>query len=93
MNLDQLTDDDIAALLALPKRVTNPSVRWQDKPGHRQRWRQVKNLKLMPSRHRHTVPWKGHSPVWLMMQQYRACYTWRTMRLTCLIEVQHVGDA
>lgn len=37
MNFDQLTDDDVAALLALPKRVTNPSVRWQDKPGHKQR--------------------------------------------------------
>lgn len=37
MNFDQLTDDDIRALLALPKRVTNPTVRRQDKPGHRQR--------------------------------------------------------
>lgn len=37
MNFDQLTDEDVAALLALPKRVTNPTVRWQDKPGHKQR--------------------------------------------------------
>lgn len=37
MNFDQLTDDDIQALIRLPKRVTNPSVRWQEKPGHKQR--------------------------------------------------------
>lgn len=37
MNFDQLTDADIQALIALPKRVTNPSVRWQEKPGHKQR--------------------------------------------------------
>ncbi len=37
MNFDQLTDDDVAALLIMPKRVTNPSVRWQEKPGHKQR--------------------------------------------------------
>jgi hypothetical protein len=37
MNFDQLTDADIEALVLLPKRVTNPSVRWQEKPGHKQR--------------------------------------------------------
>ncbi|MDO8895382.1 hypothetical protein [Nitrosomonas sp.] len=37
MNFDLLSDEDIARLLALPKRVSNPSVRWQDKPGHKQR--------------------------------------------------------
>lgn len=37
MNFDLLTDADIAQLIALPKRVSNPSVRWQDKPGHKQR--------------------------------------------------------
>ena len=37
MNFDLLTDADIAQLIALPKRVSNPSVRWQEKPGHKQR--------------------------------------------------------
>jgi hypothetical protein len=37
MNFDLLSDEDIAQLIALPKRVSNPSVRWQDKPGHKQR--------------------------------------------------------
>ena len=37
MKFDLLSDEDIARLLALPKRVSNPSVRWQDKPGHKQR--------------------------------------------------------
>lgn len=37
MNFDQLTDADIALLISRPKRVTNPQVRWQEKPGHRQR--------------------------------------------------------
>lgn len=41
MNFDLLTDTDIAQLIALPKRVSNPSVRWQNKPGHKQR-----NLKV-----------------------------------------------
>ena len=37
MNFDELTDADIVALIALPKRVSNPAVRWQEKPGHKQR--------------------------------------------------------
>jgi len=37
MNFDQLTDEDIQVLITLPKRISNPSVRWQEKPGHRQR--------------------------------------------------------
>ncbi len=37
MNFDQLTDKDITVLINMPKRVTNPSVRWQQKPGHKQR--------------------------------------------------------
>lgn len=37
MNFDELTDADVATLLALSKRVTNPTVRWQEKPGHKQR--------------------------------------------------------
>lgn len=35
------TDDEIEALRAVPKRVTNPNARWVDKPGHRQRNFQV----------------------------------------------------
>lgn len=45
MNSVLYTDDQIAALKAMPKRVTNPSARWQDKPRaaptHRQRNLQV----------------------------------------------------
>lgn len=37
MNFDLLTDDDISTLIALPKQVSNPTVRWQEKPGHQQR--------------------------------------------------------
>jgi hypothetical protein len=37
MNFDELTDENIETLLKLPKRVTNPSARWVEKPGHRQR--------------------------------------------------------
>ena len=36
MNFDQLTDENIDALITLPKTVTNPSARWQNKPGHKQ---------------------------------------------------------
>lgn len=37
MNFDDLTDENIETLLKMPKRVTNPSARWVEKPGHRQR--------------------------------------------------------
>jgi hypothetical protein len=37
MNFDQLTDQDIDALLKLPKRVVNPKAQWKEKPGHRQK--------------------------------------------------------
>ena len=37
MNFDQLTDKDIDDLIKLPKRISNPSARWHEKPGHRQR--------------------------------------------------------
>ena len=37
MDFDQLTEQDIAALIAEPKDVVNPGARWSEKPGHRQR--------------------------------------------------------
>lgn len=37
MNTKLYTDDELAALRSMPKRVTNPGARWVDKPGHRQR--------------------------------------------------------
>ena len=46
MNFDQLSDSDIEQLLKMPKRVTNPKARWQDKPGHRQRNFTVKSESL-----------------------------------------------
>ena len=38
------TDDQIAGLQSMPKRVTNPRARWSDKPGHRQRNFQLTGL-------------------------------------------------
>jgi hypothetical protein len=38
------TDDQIAELQSMPKRVTNPRARWSDKPGHRQRNFQLTGL-------------------------------------------------
>lgn len=46
MNFDQLTDKDIDDLIRLPKRISNPAARWQDKPGHRQR-----NFNIVASNH------------------------------------------
>jgi hypothetical protein len=43
MNFDQLTDDDITALIVMRKRVTNPVIRWQEKPGHKQRNHKVES--------------------------------------------------
>lgn len=37
MNFDLLSDADITTLIELPKKVTNPTTRWQEKPGHQQR--------------------------------------------------------
>ena len=45
MNLRSYTEEDLAALRAMPKRATNPQARWLDKPkaapSHRQRSIQV----------------------------------------------------
>ena len=38
------SDEDLAELRSMPKRVTNPGARWVDKPGHRQRNFQVSGL-------------------------------------------------
>ena len=38
------SDEELAALRSMPKRVTNPGARWLDKPGHRQRNFQVTGL-------------------------------------------------
>ena len=35
------SDDELAELRSMPKRVTNPAARWVEKPGHRQRNYQV----------------------------------------------------
>ena len=35
------TDDELAELCSMPKRVTNPGARWGEKPDHRQRNYQV----------------------------------------------------
>ncbi len=37
MAIKLYSDDELAALWALPKMVANPGARWVDKPGHRQR--------------------------------------------------------
>lgn len=44
MNTRLYTDDELAALWSMPKRVINPGARWTDKPGHRQRNFQVLGL-------------------------------------------------
>ncbi|WP_297186084.1 hypothetical protein [uncultured Porticoccus sp.] len=50
MNFDQLTDKDIDDLIKLPKRISNPSARWQEKPGHKQR-----NFNIVAENHSFTV--------------------------------------
>lgn len=37
MNFDALTDGNIQYLITLPKQVTNPNIRWAEKPGHQQK--------------------------------------------------------
>ena len=44
MNTRLYTDDEIAQLRSMPKRVTNPRARWSQKPGHRQRNYQLTGL-------------------------------------------------
>ncbi len=41
MTIRLYTDDELAKLRSMPKRVTNPGARWVTKPGHRQRNFQV----------------------------------------------------
>ncbi|HKI62012.1 MAG TPA: hypothetical protein VKA31_06940 [Mariprofundaceae bacterium] len=50
MNFDDLSDDDMDALRAMAKRVTNPGARWVDKPGHRQR-----NLKVISDKYQFEI--------------------------------------
>ena len=44
------SDDELAALRAQPKRITNPGARWTTKPGHRQR-----NFEVVSSRDERTA--------------------------------------
>ena len=41
MSIRLYTDDELAELRSMPKRVANPGARWVEKPGHRQRNYQV----------------------------------------------------
>ena len=44
------SDDELAELRSMPKRVTNPGARWVEKPGHRQRNFQVTGIQDDPTR-------------------------------------------
>jgi len=43
MNFDTITDADLNQLREVHKKVTNPTVKWKEKPGHRQKNHKVES--------------------------------------------------